>query len=103
MSDSGGNRPELLRREFLGQTALIPWRELQTHYARGRVVVVEPALDLVEVAVQLSMDNAGLFRSWMERGEVAVVSDDQARAWADGERELWAVVAPPWVLVQVPG
>ena len=103
MTDSAGNRAELLRGKFLGQTALIPWRELQTHYARGRVVVVQPALDLVEVAVQLGMDNAGLFRSWIERGEVAAVSDDQARAWVEDERELWAVVAPPWVLVQVPG
>jgi len=102
MADSAGNRAQLLREEFLGQTALVHWRELQTHYARGRVVVVEPALDLVEVAVQLAMDNAGLFRSWMERGEVAAAGDEQARAWVDGDSELWAVVAPPWVLVQVP-
>lgn len=103
MAESASDRAQLLRGEFLGQTALIPWRELQTHYAGGRVVVVEPALDLVEVAVQLGMDNTGLFRSWIDSGEVAVVSDDQARAWIEDERVLWAVVAPPWVLVQVPG
>lgn len=102
MAESAGDRAQLLRKEFLGQTARIPWRELQTHYAGGRVVVVEPALDLVEVAVQLGMDNAALFRSWIERGAVAAVSDDQARAWTEGDRALWAVVAPPWVLVQEP-
>lgn len=94
------SREERLRREYLGQTARIRWHELQTHYARGAVVLVAPELDLVEVAVQLGLDNAARFQAWIDDGKVAAPGEAQARAWYDANAELWAVVAAPWVLVQ---
>ncbi len=94
------SREALLRREYLGQTARIRWHDLQTHYARGAVVLVAPELDLVEVAVQLGLDNAATFQSWIDGGKVAAPSEAQALAWYDANAELWAVVAAPWVLVQ---
>ena len=100
MADNGESREDLLRREYLGQTARIPWRELQTHYARGSVVLVEAELDLVEVAVQLGLDNTARFQQWIDSGQVAAPDDDRARSWYQDDRELWAVVAAPWVLVQ---
>ncbi len=100
MAEADESREDLLRREYLGQTARIPWRDLQTHYARGSVIAVAPELDLVEVAVQLGLDNTGQFQQWIDEGRVAAASDDQARRWHDDDRELWAVVAAPWVLVQ---
>jgi len=89
-----------LRREYHGQTARIRWRELELHYARGRMVVVAPELDLVEVAVQLGMDNTACFQDWIGAGSVAQVSAGQASDWHASNAELWAVVAAPWVLVQ---
>lgn len=101
MADSDPeSREDLLRREYLGQTARIRWHELQMHYARGAVVCVAPDLDLVEVAVQLGLDNAARFRSWIDGGKIAAPSEAQALAWYDANAELWAVVAAPWVLVQ---
>lgn len=100
MADTSGEREELLRQEYLGQTARIQWQDLQTYYARGSVVKVAPSLDLVEVAVQLGMDNTPRFQAWIDAGEVASVSDEQALAWYESNEELWAVVAAPWVLVQ---
>lgn len=97
-SDAG--RETLLREEYHGQTARIHWHELQTYYAHGSVIAVSPALDLVEVAVQLGMDNTACFQRWIESGEVAPVSDEQALQWYDANTLLWAVVAAPWVLVQ---
>jgi hypothetical protein len=94
------DREALLRREYHGQTARIHWHDLQTYYAAGSVINVHSDLNLVEVAVQLGLDNAGQFQRWIEAGEVAPVADDQALAWYEGNDELWAVVAPPWVLVQ---
>ncbi|MBN7795633.1 DUF2288 domain-containing protein [Parahaliea mediterranea] len=94
------DREALLRREFHGQTARIPWRDLQTYYAHGSVVRVDAALDLVEVAVQLGLDNRAQFETWTGAGLVAPVSDAEALAWFEGDATLWAVVAAPWVLVQ---
>jgi hypothetical protein len=100
MAETGESREDLLRREYLGQTARIPWRDLQTHYARGSVVLVGSGLDLVEVAVQLGLDNTAQFQQWIDDGLVAAANDRQARQWYEEDRELWAVVAAPWVLVQ---
>ena len=88
-------REELLRQEFHSQTARINWHDLQTYYAHGSVVWIDPGQNLVEVAVQLGMDNTAQFQRWIEAGEVAPVSQEQAQAWYEANQELWAVVAPP--------
>jgi len=100
MADPAAQREQLLRQEFHSQTARINWHDLQTHYAHGSVVAVSPELDLVEVAVQLGLDNTPQFQAWITAGQVAPVSDEQALLWYEGNEALWAVVAPPWVLVQ---
>lgn len=100
MVDEAGERAQRLREEYLGQTARIPWRDLQTHYAAGSVVCIAGDLNLVEVAVQLGLDNAAQFQDWIASGEVAPVGDSQALQWFESDQELWAVVAAPWVLVQ---
>jgi hypothetical protein len=102
MAEKNEARRQRLRDEFHQQTARIHWCELQTHYARGSVVAVAAQLDLVEVAVQLGLDNATQFGLWIERGDVAAVSDAQAKVWFESNPVLWTVVAAPWVLVQVP-
>ena len=94
-------REGLLREEFHKQTARIPWHDLQKYYAAGSVVRVSESLDLVSVAVQLGMDNSGKFRQWIADGAVCPVSDSDALAWYQCNQELWAVVAAPWVLVQL--
>jgi hypothetical protein len=100
MAESATEREALLREEYHRQTARMHWHDLQTYYARGSVVCVAPSLNLVEVAVQLGMDNTACFQGWIDAGEVAAVSDQQALAWYETNTELWAVVAAPWVLVQ---
>lgn len=82
------------------ETSRIHWHELQTYYARGNVVRVAPALDLLEVAAELTEDNKDRFENWMREDLVGEVSPDLARAWYDRNAELWAVVVAPWVLVQ---
>lgn len=102
MADTTTERETLLRNEYHGQTARINWHDLQPHYARGSVVQVAAGLNLVEVAVQLGLDNTVAFQAWIDSGDVSSVSDDQALTWFEVNQQLWAVVAAPWVLVQVP-
>lgn len=93
---------EELQNKLNWETARLPWKELQRHFARGVVVVVSPELDLVEVAVATAGDDSGLVGSWSERGLVRRASDDDARRWQESNPGLWAVVVAPWVLVQEP-
>ncbi|MFT5483553.1 MAG: hypothetical protein ACI9GW_002210 [Halieaceae bacterium] len=99
--DSGGLDDEALRNEFCGQTARLNWEELQTYYARGLVVEVNSTLDVIDVAVQLTRDNVGQFEQWIASGQVVRVTDDTAQLWFDDNVELWTLVAPPWILVQL--
>ena len=100
MVRQSSEREELLRQEYLSQTARIKWRDLQVHYARGAVIWVRGDCNLVEIAVQLGLDNATELEAWIDAGEVNGVTEEQALSWYEQDCELWAVVAAPWVLVQ---
>ena len=82
------------------ETSCIHWRDLQTYYARGQVVRVAADTDLLDVACELVADNKAQFEHWLASGKVGEVTPDLARTWHQNNAELWAVVIPPWVLVQ---
>ena len=93
------SRDEVLAKLNL-ETSRIRWSDLQTYFARGHVVRVSPALDLLAVAAELTADNKARFEQWMSADQVGEVTPDQARHWYEQDTELWAVVVAPWVLVQ---
>lgn len=82
------------------ETGTISWTELVRHFARGVVIHVMPAHDLIEVAVCLAEDNSSLLQEWIESGKLRRASDDDARDWTRREPDFWCVVTAPWVLVQ---
>ena len=82
------------------ETSRIAWKELQRFFANGSAIFVSEALDLVDVAVQISRDNKAQVAQWLEAGQIARVSDAQALAWYETDADVWAVVVRPYVLVQ---
>lgn len=82
------------------ETARIPWRELQRFYAQGAVIAVAPSLDLINVAKGFAEDNSSWIASLLEKGDVARIEASQAERWFEEDKEVWAVVVAPWVLVQ---
>lgn len=86
---------------ILGATAPIEWKTLAPHFARGDLLWVDAALDLVEVAQALIADESARVKGWMEEGRLAPATDTQAADWHKRDPDcLWAVVIRPWVLVQ---
>lgn len=83
-----------------GETAQIPWKELQRHFASGYVIHVDAGLDLVEVAARVAEDDTASVAQWMSENRVAKVNDEQAKTWLESDAQLWAVVVKPWILVQ---
>ncbi len=98
MNEEG--KEEIYRAKVNLETARIAWRELQRFFASGGAIFVSPELDLVEVAYQISEDNKAQVQAWMEAGQVARVTDEQALAWYEQDADMWAVVVSPYVLVQ---
>ena len=91
---------ELKRAKINSETAKIPWAELQRFFAAGKVMRIESGLDLVDVAYALEQDDVEQVNTWTSNGQLAPVSDAQAREWVSTDALLWAVVVKPWVLVQ---
>ena len=86
---------------ILGATAQIEWKVLEPHFARGDLLAVDAALDLVQVAAALMEDNSEAIKGWMDAGQLQVATDSCAADWAERNPDtLWAVVIRPWVLVQ---
>ncbi|MBE2896075.1 DUF2288 domain-containing protein [Pasteurellaceae bacterium HPA106] len=82
------------------EIAKIHWHELQVHFARGRVIYIAPKLDLVHVAQQMLQDDSQAIASLIEQGKIHAVTAEQAQTFYAHNQTLWAVVLPPWVLVQ---
>lgn len=97
MSD---NFTELEKAKVNSETSQIPWSELQRFFAAGLILAVADDLDLVEVAYQFSADNKIQVETWLNKQQIALVSDQQAQIWFDSQASVWAVVVKPWILVQ---
>ncbi|WAH57570.1 DUF2288 domain-containing protein [Pseudomonas silvicola] len=93
-------QPSTLYAKLLGETAVIGWQELQPFFARGALLWVEPALDLVAAAEAVATDNGAEVKQWMDAGLLAKVSESQALDCVERDPTLWAVVVSPWVLIQ---
>jgi hypothetical protein len=89
-----------IRASLNGQTAIIPWRELQRFFAGGLTILVDNQLNLLDVAVKFAQDDSRSLQPMLSQGLVVKVSDDQAEQWLQADIELWSVVVAPWVLVQ---
>jgi len=98
MSESPDNQ-ELVAR-LNSETAKIGWHELQKHYALGNVLAVAEGGDLIQVAIALHQDNSAQIQQWLDEKVVLEVSDQQALAWYESNTTVWALVIPPFILVQ---
>ncbi len=101
-TDAGISAEDLIRGKLNSETARLPWKELQRHFASGHTLYIDPALDLIEVGLRMERDDARQIEEWMHKGWIRPVSNDQARRWYNDDAELWACVVRPWVLLQPP-
>ena len=102
MSDIDSNDLEALKRKLNLDTGKISWQALAEHQQNEAVVEVDSGLDLIQVACEFVRDNREKVEKWLNDGLVSKVSDEKAERWQQSDKELWAVVVAPWVLVQQP-
>jgi len=100
MNDIDPNDLEALKRKLNIDTGKISWPALAEHQQRDAVVEVDSSLDLILVACEFVRDNREQVEEWLNAGTIAKVDDNKADQWQQEEKEVWAVVVAPWVLVQ---
>ena len=91
---------EVLRASINNETSQIQWHELQRFFAGGWLIYVGSDTNLLDVAVAFSLDKKERVSTWLTSGEVAKVSDEQAKQWHENNAVFWSTVVEPWVLIQ---
>lgn len=91
---------DVLRANINNETSQIDWSELQRFFAGGWLIYVSSNTNLLDVAVAFSLDNKDEVSKWLTSGDVAKVSDEQAKQWHKENTKFWANVVKPWVLIQ---
>ena len=82
------------------QTAKIEWSELERHFARGVLILVEKDIDLISVGLSFTKDGVDSVQQLKTLGQLRHVTVDDAKAWQPENSVFWAVVVSPWVLIQ---
>jgi len=92
--------PSTLYAKLLGETASITWKELEPFFAKGALLWVDPALDLIAAAEAVASDDGEKVAAWLAEDKVAKLSETRALDIFERDPQMWAVVVRPWILVQ---
>lgn len=98
--ESSSNDLDVLRANINNETSQINWDELQRFFAGGWLIYVDANTNLLDVAAAFSQDDKEQVSKWLTSGEVAKVTDTQAKQWHEDNASFWANVVKPWVLIQ---
>jgi len=91
---------DVLRANINSETSQISWLELQRFFAGGWLIYVSNTTNLLDVAVAFTLDNKDKVSRWLNAGDVAKVTDEQAKQWLKENTTFWSTVVKPWVLIQ---
>jgi hypothetical protein len=90
-----------LRAELAAAVDQAEWEWLLPHVERDAVVMVVPALDLVEVGMAIVNDRTATVTAWIADSQLYKPSPAQQAAWqADPRKRFTALIVQPYVLVQ---
>jgi hypothetical protein len=78
------------------------WSWLEEHAKRGRVIVVAPNLDLIEVGVAIAEDNVKTVQQWMDDGWISYPTEEQISTWnQDKTQSFPSLIVQPFVLLKI--
>lgn len=79
----------------------VEWHWLRPHLDRGALIVVDPGLDLTDVAARIGADDTAAVGAWIAAGRLAKPTLAQITAWdAEPLRAFRMLIVQPYVLIQ---
>ena len=90
-----------LRARLAEEIHRVDWKPLAPHAKRGGLVLVDPELDLLDVALAVARDDGEQVQRWMAAQQLRRATAAQTEAWREeaGER-FTVVIVQPYVLAQ---
>lgn len=77
------------------------WHDLKDHLERGAIIVVDPDLDLREVADHIAGDHVAIVQDWIKEAKIGKPTAPQIQAWDEAPtKEFNFLIVQPYVLVQ---
>lgn len=87
--------------ELLREKVTADWPSLRAHLERGGLIVVADSLDLVEVALKVTEDDAAAIGQWIKSGLLSKPSSEQITKWdADKQKFFTMLIVSPYILIQ---
>ena len=90
-----------LRARIAQEIQRVDWKPLGPHAKRGGLVLVDPQLDLLEVAVAVARDDRAKVQRWMSEQQLSKPTEAQIESWKEEADERFTVaIVQPYVLVR---
>jgi hypothetical protein len=89
------------REKVTSELMMSAWDALALHHARGALIAVDAALDLVDTAVAVAEDRAELVDEWVRGGQLSRPTADAVRSFeANPDQQFRFVIIQPFVFFQ---
>ena len=93
-----------LREKLEKELAEVTWRDVRVHVEKDAVILVDPQLNLVDVAVVVAGDDTDQVGAWIEEGRLAKPNKAQLGFLETHlEKPFRLLIARPFLLVQETG
>lgn len=89
-----------LRTQLSEDLSIVSWAHLRPHHERDALVLVDDALDLVDVAVALAKDDTQSVAAWMHTKLVRRSAPDDDARWTRQGATFQFLIVRPWVLAR---
>ncbi|MDI1449121.1 DUF2288 domain-containing protein [Polyangium sp. 6x1] len=81
----------------------VHWADLRAHLARDAVIIVDDALDLLDVGVALAKNDVPAVDAWIREGKLKKPTAEELTVWSlDTSARFPAAIVQPFVLIRRP-
>ncbi|MBN2332290.1 MAG: DUF2288 domain-containing protein [Deltaproteobacteria bacterium] len=80
----------------------VSWPWLKPHGERDALFLIDPQMDLLDVAVHIAEDRVEQVRHWLETGKIIRPDTKQMDAWETANTMFSCLIVKPFVLIQLP-
>jgi hypothetical protein len=90
-----------LREKLNLETAEIPWKELQICFAQGKLLIIDTAADIIDIASLISENDSEKLKHLIHNDNIAFATPEWIKTYCHEDTLLWAVVVAPYVVAQL--
>ena len=83
------------------ETAQIKWLDLQVFFAKGKLLIVDDSIDLIETASLIADNDTTKISELIESHKIAFATIEWAKQHCKELTDFWAVVVSPYVVAQL--